>query len=125
MKTGIALISEERTRQINEEKWTAEHDDLHVNGQLAMAAACYATPVQLFRLDMNSYANKSIIFKDAWPFSDRWDKRRRNARSNTPADPSQVSEEERIDFLTKAGALIAAEIDRLLRAQASSLKSQS
>lgn len=34
---------------------------------------------------------------------------------NSPPCPSTYSDEERVDLLVKAGALIAAEIDRLLR----------
>ena len=41
----------------------------------------------------------------------------RDNRGNLVPDPATYTDEERIDLLTKAGALIAAEIDRLLRAQ--------
>lgn len=33
----------ERARQVNEEGWSATHDDAHRPGELADAAACYAT----------------------------------------------------------------------------------
>jgi len=87
MKTGSELIAEERVRQINEEGWTKEHDAEQVNGELAMAAACYATPNCL----------KDVI-PFVWPWNIKWWK-------PTPDD--------RIRELTKAGALISAEIDRL------------
>jgi hypothetical protein len=48
MKTGIELIAEERKRQIEVEGWTAEHDDEHTDGELALAAVCYATPIKLY-----------------------------------------------------------------------------
>lgn len=91
MKTGIELIKEERERQINEEGWTPEHDDEHAVGELAMAGSCYAMipeyrPAELAPL--------------GWPWSDKWYK-------PTPKD--------RVRELQKAGALIAAEIDRLQR----------
>jgi len=86
---GIELIYAERERQINAEGWTFEHDDQHDDGELAMAAACYAAWPQdtLYGL---------------WPFDAEWDKRKKH---------------DRIRQLTIAGALIAAELDRLLRAR--------
>ncbi|MCM0757438.1 hypothetical protein M7775_02505, partial [Sporomusa sphaeroides DSM 2875] len=42
--SGIELIAAERQRQISQEGWTPEHDDQHANGELALAAACYAIP---------------------------------------------------------------------------------
>jgi hypothetical protein len=89
MKTGIELISEERKRQIDIEGWTEEHDKIHTSGELAFAAATYALP---------DYANtRSFKRIHLWPFSPDWWK------------PSS----DRIKELAKAGALIAAEIDRL------------
>jgi hypothetical protein len=39
---GIEAIAAERRRQIEAEGWSAAHDDQHVNGELAGAAAAYA-----------------------------------------------------------------------------------
>lgn len=87
---GIERIAAERRRQIGKEGWTADHDDEHVGGELAVAAACYAARAgQLDRDDP----------PDAWPWGDEWWK---------PNDDP-------IRDLERAGALIAAEIDRLLR----------
>lgn len=117
--SGVNLIAEERKRQILEEGWSAEHDDEHTDGSLALAAVCYATPVKLFRMD--ELAN-AFHLSDPWPRSwdSVWDKRYRYGagralRANYIPDPKTYSDEERIDLLVKAGALIAAEIDRLLR----------
>ena len=82
MKSGIELIAKERQRQIEAEGWTPEHDDQHVHGELADAAACY--------VDGNPVG---------WPWDEKWWK--------PSSDP--------IRNLAKAGALIAAEIDRLQR----------
>lgn len=91
MKTGIELISEERKRQIDEEGYTLAHDkEENVLSQLAFAAAAYACPPE---------ANKAKGFKRTHLFP--WD-----SRAWKPSD-------NRIVELTKAGALIAAEIDRL------------
>jgi hypothetical protein len=87
---GAERIVAERQRQVSEEGWTPEHDDQHDLGELARAAACYATPRLL---------GGSLPPQD-WPWAVKWWK-------PTPND--------RIRELEKAGALIAAEIDRLLR----------
>ena len=90
MKTGVQLIAEERERQISQEGFTPAIDtDSHRNGELARAGACYA-------LD---YCNPYHL-GFAWPWDRSWWK-------PTPKDP--------VRQLVKAGALIAAEIDRLRR----------
>lgn len=38
----IGEIAAERRRQVQQEGWTTEHDDLHCGGELSSAAACYA-----------------------------------------------------------------------------------
>ena len=104
--SGIERIAAERARQLDVEGWTAKHDDAHLDGELAWAAVCYAAPEKVFV--HNVYARSSgdaHAFADPWPFDEEWDK-----RELTPTP------EERIRQLEKAGALIAAEIDRLLRA---------
>ena len=118
MKTGIELIGKERTRQIEEEGWTAEHDANHINGELAMAAACYAATKKIYVF--NDKYVQLIEFEDPFPFESKWDRRFRcepvkNLRGNRIPDPSRYTKENRIDLLIKAGALIAAEIDRLNR----------
>lgn len=89
---GIELIKAERERQVSEENWDSNHDALHNEDELALAGATYALPCyrRINRTD------RSI--PDTWPFGDVWWK-------PTPDD--------RIRELVKAGALIAAEIDRL------------
>lgn len=115
MSDGAELISIERQRQIQKEGWTPEHDDEHEDGSLAMAAVCYATPVRVFERTMNYDAQ--IVFEDPWPSSwdGDWDKRAVYGEDGELPDPATYTASERIDLLTKAGALIAAEIDRLLR----------
>jgi len=113
---GVDLIARERQRQIEDEGWTAEHDDEHTDGSLVLAAVCFATPVKLYRL----VGDSRFIFEDPWPHSwaDEWDRRMdpddKEYDESLP-DPQDYSDEERIDLLIKAGALIAAEIDRLRR----------
>lgn len=96
---GIERIAAERKRQIEQEGWTPEHDAEHTNNELAWAAACYAAPAAL-RVDCVAVRGEG---DDVWPWHYAWDKRR----------PSPTLAE-RIRELEKAGALVAAEIDRLL-----------
>jgi len=90
---GATLIAIERARQCIEEGWTPQHDDGHTAGELAKAAACYATPPDA-RTDVYGF-----LWPETWDAPTWW--------KPTPDD--------RIRELVKAGALIAAEIDRLRR----------
>jgi len=100
--TGADLIALERNRQVLEEGWTLEHDDYHVDHELAQAAACYAWPEP-----------RPIEVKKAWPWDREWWK------PTLPASGAESDWREKRDArvrdLVKAGALIAAEIDRLQR----------
>lgn len=113
--TGVELIAAERKRQIMEEGWTAQHDKQHTDGSLAIAAVCYATPERIYCKDE---FDRGLQFIDPWPWDHRWDKRfdygeRKKNHGNVPPDPQTYAHSERVDLLIKAGALIAAEIDRL------------
>ena len=96
---GIERIAAERKRQIEDEGFDEEHDSQHEYSELAWAAACYAAPEPIFCL--GSDPGPTYIFEDAWPpeWENKWDKRDKH---------------DRIRQLEIAGALIAAEIDRLL-----------
>lgn len=98
MKTGIELIAEERQRQIEVEGWTAEHDDQHTNGELADAAAVYALNEDSKEYLDEHWGNDNLLH--FWPFDLDWLK---------------LTPENRVRELQKAGALIAAEIDRINR----------
>jgi hypothetical protein len=106
-RDGVRLIAAERARQEAEEGWTAEHDDTHTQGEMAIAAACYAWP-----------SPRPLFVKQAWPWDREWWK------PAIPGErigfPEEHSADEiaaaRIKDLVRAGALIAAEIDRLSRA---------
>lgn len=84
------LIIAERVRQVRAEDWDESHDDNHIFGELAKAAACYAFPPEIGTRT------------EHWP----WDF---GFWKPTPDD--------RIRELVKAGALIVAEIERLQRLQ--------
>lgn len=102
--TGVDLIAVERQRQISEKGYTAEHDDRHTIGELALAAVCYASPKRLYV--KTEYCGDRIDFSDPWPW---WEE------STSALCDEDLSLLERITLLSKAGALIAAEIDRLER----------
>lgn len=89
-------IRAERQRQIDEEGWTAEHDDENVDRDMAIAASCYAYEAGLADED-RGIDNPP----PDWPWHARWWK---------PTD--------RRRDLVKAGALIVAEIERIDRAAA-------
>lgn len=93
--TGVRLIAEERLRQVTKEGWTPEHDADHDKEELALAAVCYAIPQS--QRDHRRDGDPPYWF---WP--EGWTE---GYWRPTPND--------RIRELTKAGALIAAEIDRL------------
>lgn len=93
---GAALIAAERRRQVDAEGWTVDHDDTHRTGELAKAAACYASEAWMPLTE--SHRNPP----PDWPWERRWWK--------PTGDP--------IRDLVKAGALIAADIDRRQRDQA-------
>lgn len=102
---GAERIVKERVRQISEEGWTAEHDDQHTDGEIARAAACYAAEAGDTCIEEVVEVGPDIMEgKNPWPWDKKWDKRVLN--------PSTC---DKIRMLEKAGALCAAEIDRLLR----------
>lgn len=94
MRTSIGLIAAERARQIVlSERRLAEHDEDHTEDELALAAAAYALP-EWWRRPPGRTPRESPWDGGSW-----W-----------------PCPEDRIRELAKAGALIAAEIDRLQRA---------
>ena len=87
--TGVEMISAERQRQVDVEGWTVEHDASHLGGDLVAAAICYADYAA------NLGPSISVDLHALWPWCGWW----------KPSDDP-------VRNLVKAGALIAAEIDR-------------
>ena len=93
--TGVELIRAERQRQIDVEGFGAGHDDEHPSGELACAADAYVFAA------LANIAWKPVVPTMLWPWElEAW---------KPSPDP--------VRNLVKAGALIAAEIDRILRAK--------
>lgn len=108
--TGAEMIAAERQRQKSGEGWTSAHDEQHAKGELVDAAICYATNTDAHDGFVRTGDTEYDYFAPLWPWSDSWDKR---------------SKHDQLRSLTIAGALIAAEIDRLQRvADASSAPDQ-
>jgi hypothetical protein len=91
--SGAGLIAAERRRQVEAEDWDAAHDDEHTDGALAVEAARLAVDGTDAELVDDTY--------DAWGLLAK-----HGIHGTKP---------NRIRALTIAGALIAAEIDRLAR----------
>jgi len=102
--TGIDIIAAERKRQIEVECWDAKHDRQHDEGELAIVAACYAVTghrnIKVLRFGVGIRDSHLPAILDAWPYS--WD-----------ADCDKRNKHPKLRRLAIAGALIAAEIDRL------------
>lgn len=99
LRSGAAGdVLAERHRQIEAEGWTPDHDDSYAQGQLAEAAAAYAS---------ESAASHAGL-PNGWPWAREWWK---------PSTPRRN--------LVKAGALILAEIDRIDRAAIAAKGAQS
>lgn len=100
MKTGIELIAEERRRQIEEEGYSIENDQKHEDGELADAAALYALSDDTMDFIDQNWGND--MYLHLWPFDLKYLKKSNSGGIH-----------ERSKDLIRAGALIAAELDRL------------
>jgi hypothetical protein len=103
---GAALIFKERLRQITEEGFTPERDAAYVNGELARAGAAFAQIATEVPLHPDYLHKVPYWLADLWPWDNTWWK-----PSNDP-----------VRNLVKAGALIAAELDRALDQMEQELK---
>lgn len=93
---AFQIVANARHHQIMEKGFTAAHDDKLINGELANAAAAYAIPNEMVEFIGNHWGNDKHLH--LWPF-----------------ELSSYKRGDRIDNLAKAGALILAEIARILR----------
>lgn len=119
MKAGVELIAEERQRQIDIEGYSKEHDLCHEEKEFIDAATSYMMPNSIrpildvtneleiqpsYAVIYDHYSSDGTLHKmrilppSMWPWGEQYWK-------PTPSD--------RIRELVKAGALIAAAIDRM------------
>lgn len=102
LSEGASYIALERYRQINNEGYSTDNDDKYTEGELLRAAVAYICSagddksINLFSCSVNKDGDQI----DVWPWEDKYDKR---LKHNT------------LRKLEIAGALIAAEIDRMRR----------
>ena len=108
-RDGAALIAAERQRQVTACGWTPEHDDQHKDGALAKAAACYA-------LEGLPRALRHRRVRDGCTLDYQRDDGMISVPNLWPWAAEDWNVKNRLSNLVRAGALIAAEIDRLLRA---------
>jgi hypothetical protein len=92
---GALRILEERNRQVTAEGWTPEHDDGHVHGELAIRAAELAVD------GTDAWVDDPNCDKDPWGLVQKHGHCSKNG--------------DRKRALAIAGALLAAELDRVLR----------
>lgn len=89
----------ERVRQIEAERYTAEHDDQYIPGVLALGGAAYAVNGAGRAMSLKKYIDRA---ERLWPFNDNF-------------KPGKSEADARGD-LVKAAAMIIAEIERMDRA---------
>lgn len=95
----IDEIAAERQRQITEEGWTPDHDDMHDDGDMAAAASCYAIGASSPACHKEAVClSEQGDCPQEWPWAESWWK---------PKSPRRD--------LIRAAALIVAEIERLDR----------
>jgi len=97
----IGEILAERTRQVEKEGFSEEHDDRHDGGELAAAAAAYAmAPYPIY---LKTDLADGVGFKDCFPWGPGYDGRKKHSYKRC---------------LVIAGALIVAELERIGRDRA-------
>jgi hypothetical protein len=99
--SGIEAIAAERKRQLEVERFRPENDDAYMNDELVRGAVVYALPDRWRELPSGSWTTLSRL----WPWTMDWLKLGNRKRE-----------------LEKAGALLAAEWDRLDRLEKKELE---
>jgi hypothetical protein len=101
--SGVARIAAERVRQVQEEGWSTEHDDQWRESELALGAVAYVLQAIGHGLDV---APQELAAahppSDWWPWVD-------DEGGGFKPSPDAIRN------LEKAAAMLAAEIDRLVR----------
>ena len=106
MKTGAELITEERQRQIDVEGYDAQHDSQHDVSQFLSAAKSYMDSAHL-TMESKEKDNSTHWHETNEPFYWQY------IKNSFPWDEKFFKPTTPLRDLVKAGALIAAAIDRL------------
>lgn len=103
MKSGIELIAEERQRQIDVEGYSAQHDSQHPTSEFVYAAIAYteSAKVGINCMEMGNTDEMEIMVRKA------------EMGMDFPWGFASFKPSTDVRDLVKAGALIAAAIDRL------------
>lgn len=105
--TGIELIAKERQEQIEKHGFDKNHDENHCDGELIDAAVvCASNHVVYYKCEFANSTQFKAMQMPYWELPVRY-------KGNVLIDNDKSAKEERIHQLKVAGALIAAEIDRL------------
>jgi hypothetical protein len=96
----------ERERQINAEGFEPGHDEEHPEGELATAGAFYALASAMAAPAPAAAPSRLIFYVEPDPWEFRW-----------PLEPEWWKPKDRLRDLVRAGALLAAEADRDVRAR--------
>lgn len=121
--SGTTLISEERNRQVTEEGYDWRRDADYYKEELALAAAVYAIPLDWRDVKAGNQGHTNLQ-RILWPWEWKYFKPVYTIGGNSTVEPIGQSIEDRIRELSKAGALIAAEIDRLQRLKIKNLNNE-
>lgn len=104
-KTGLELIAEAREKQLSRHGFDASHDKKWTSNELVMAAMYFAIPDDV---ELDSGCDFVEITPKMFFVQSGWNEERYATRHK----------KSEIECLAIAGALIAAEIDRLMRERA-------
>jgi hypothetical protein len=101
---AMRRVLAERFRQVNGEGWTTQHDDQYTEYQLARAAASYAMQSGLPDFVRDAHRKGHVAPPNVWPWEPEWWK---------PGKDNSIAS--KLRELEKAGALIIAQMEQLLR----------
>jgi len=109
----------ERRRQIEAEGWSAEHDDEHTDGAMALAAGMYAVnSASPTFLDFDDGFGPDERYPIGWPWHRQWWKPKNPRRDLVRAAALIIAEIERLDRLAAATApqpeALADELNRII-----------
>lgn len=116
-RQAVARFVAERERQIHVEGFTEANDNIYTKGDMAAAAACYALAFSVHeRVNSKLATTRQRAIANLWPLEWSWWKPTKQNAYPTSDDRKRC--------LEKAGALLIAEYERLLRLEEMEKRSQ-